>query len=182
MNTELTQAQLKALLYYNPETGLFTWKESRGNHVHAGDPAGFVNVNRKKGTYVKIKINSISYRAHRLAFLYVKGSIPSQIDHINTDGTDNRWDNLRETNNTSNSRNKGRRRDNKSGITGVSWGRGSWRAAISVNGKRIFVYHGKSKHDAIVSRYNAEIKYGWHKDNSATSAKRYVESLREKSC
>lgn len=92
MKNKLTQKRLKKLLYYNPDTGIFTWKiNSRRSLKDA--PAG----NLHPSGYIRIGIDSKEYRAHRLAFLYMEGYIPeNDVDHINRVRDDNRWKNLRE--------------------------------------------------------------------------------------
>jgi hypothetical protein len=44
--------------------------------------------------------------AHQLAFLYMTGSIPIEIDHANGDRADNRWANLREATRKQNNGNR----------------------------------------------------------------------------
>ena len=89
----ISQQQLKELLDYDPETGVFTWiKRRRGTRF--GHSAG-----RDSHGYVYIRILGAEYGAHRLAWLYMTGN-PSadQIGHINCIGNDNRWRNLHEAN------------------------------------------------------------------------------------
>ena len=86
-----TQEELKSLLNYDDKTGIFTWRKSSGP-VKSGSVAGYVN---EKG-YILIGIKGKSYRAHRLAWLYVTGEHPvNVIDHINGVRDDNRLSNLR---------------------------------------------------------------------------------------
>jgi hypothetical protein len=114
----LTQARLKELLHYDPETGVFTRLIGCGG-VRAGTVAGYVG----NCGYACIKVDWIEYRAHRLAFLYITGSWPpEEVDHINGLKTDNRWMNLRPATSQENKHNNGRpQRDNKSGYLGVRW-------------------------------------------------------------
>lgn len=60
--------QLNEILNYDPTSGKFTWKVSRGK-VRSGQPAGSVN---SQG-YILIKINGKNLRAHRIAFFLVYG-------------------------------------------------------------------------------------------------------------
>ena len=93
--TELTAARLRKMLHYDPETGVFTrlWT---GNVTGCPDAKG----------YLRIAADGRSYRAHRLAVLYMTGAWPSeQIDHINQVRTDNRWSNLRPATNGENGAN-----------------------------------------------------------------------------
>jgi hypothetical protein len=89
----LTQERLKELLDYSPETGEFVWKIQR-KRIEAGTVAGCLT---QQG-YWQISISDVSYRAHRLAWLYVYGEWPERglvVDHINRIPTDNRIANLR---------------------------------------------------------------------------------------
>jgi hypothetical protein len=130
----LTQARLKELLHYNPDTGRFTWLQpcNRFSQVRSGDPAGTLH---KRG-YIHIKVEGQSYKAHRLAWLYVHGRWPEPaIDHINRIKNDNRIVNLREADQLRNMQNKSRYKRNVSGYIGVTPHRatGKWVAQVQVN-------------------------------------------------
>lgn len=155
--SELTQDQLKKLLRYNPDTGVFTWLErdlsdftddkhepthnmNKWNAKHAGSVAGSLRKSTGRRTdYYRIRINNKSYYAHRLAWLYVYGKFPDQIDHINGDGLDNRIENIRSVSHQVNHTNMPRQRNNVSGIPGVYWSSADacWIARIKVNNKMI---------------------------------------------
>lgn len=129
----LTQARLKAVLHYNPETGVFTNKVRRANR-HTGEVAGCVNV----AGYIKIALDGKQYLGHRLAWLYVYGEMPQQIDHINCDRADNRIANLRPCNDKLNHQNLIRaHKDSASGVLGAyRYGAsGRFRSRIMVDGK-----------------------------------------------
>lgn len=130
----LTQARLKEVLDYDPDTGIFTAKLTRGNCL-AGRTVGCDN----GGGYLKISIDNRVYFAHRLAWLFMTGEWPTfEIDHINGVRTDNRWCNLRRTCREHNVQNiGGPRSDNTSGYLGVCWNtrRGKWVAQIKAFGK-----------------------------------------------
>ena len=118
---ELTQARLKSMLLYEPDTGKFWWLVGRGrgrSEYMKGQEAGFIT----KGERHRIKIDEKPYFAHRLAWLYVYGCWPSKdLDHINGDPADNRICNLREASNTDNHANSKDYRNNTSGHKGVYW-------------------------------------------------------------
>jgi len=84
----ITQNELKKLLSYDPEKGVFIWIKSRRG-VKAGSQAGSF-----EGRYINIKIKGKNYYAHRLAWLYMKGKWPKIIDHKNEIKTDNTFKNL----------------------------------------------------------------------------------------
>lgn len=130
----LTREDVLALLTYDPITGEFHWKK-RGHGIEDGSRAGYVN---KRG-YVEIMLGKVHYRAHRLAWLVVHGSWPSQmIDHINGVRDDNRIDNLRDVCNSLNQQNKRAAGSNNrsSGLLGVRWcaQKQKWRGVINVDG------------------------------------------------
>lgn len=158
----LTQKYLKELLHYNPNTGIFTWKVAKNSHAKVGDIAGYKKIS---DLYIAIKIDSKKYFAHRLAFLYVYGNFPKRnIDHINHIRDDNRIINLREVTHSENQRNSKKRKDNKSGFTGVCRGnnKNKWVAQIKANGKVKHLGIFRDKKDAIRARQEANIKYGYH--------------------
>jgi hypothetical protein len=132
----LTQARLKEVLEYNLATGEFTWREpGRGRKLTAGC---------KSSTYTLIFVDGKTYRAHRLAWLYMKGTWPERmIDHIDLDKHNNAFHNLREATGSQNKANRPIPRNNTSGFKGVSWAKGGarhgkpWQAQISANKTRI---------------------------------------------
>lgn len=136
----LTQQRLKELLHYDPETGLFSWRDTPrtpGRRHSPGDIAG--TVHRKTG-YVRIGIDGTKYYAHRLAWLYMTGEWPDeQIDHRDTNRANNRWGNLRLATNQQNAINMKRPKDNTSGAKGVLWSKqsGKWVARLVVNGRQL---------------------------------------------
>jgi hypothetical protein len=80
------------------------------------------------------------------------------IDHKNRNRLDNRMENLRIADSTSNSMNRGKRNDNSSGITGVSFRKqnNKWIAYISVDKKRLGLGTFKTFEEAVVTRLQAE--------------------------
>ncbi|WP_082537400.1 MULTISPECIES: HNH endonuclease signature motif containing protein [unclassified Aureimonas] len=97
----ITQSELMQLFSYDPSTGDFT-RLSRIRRHQAGETAGWTD---DRG-YRRIKIDGRNHFAHRLAWLYVHGTLPTQIDHINQDTGDNRIANLRDATHALNQRNK----------------------------------------------------------------------------
>jgi hypothetical protein len=168
----LTQDKLKELLDYNPDTGIFTWKE-RISNIKQGTIAGKYD----KNWYVVITINNKKYLAHRLAWLYMEGYFPeNQIDHIDRNKSNNKWANLREVSQVCNSRNSKLSKRNKSGIRGVTWDkeRKKWQVNIRANKKNITLGRYDSKVDAAKARWQAEKKYNFPTCDSDSSAYRYI--------
>lgn len=155
----ITQFELKELLYYASDTGVFNWRTNRPHR-----PEGAVAGSFHSTGYVHISINRKLYKAHRLAWLYVHGSFPlTGIDHINRNKSDNRVCNLRLANQTENNRNTALRKDNTSGVKGVSWSirAKKWVVQIgSLNGARLQASYTNFE-DAVAARQDAERIYGY---------------------
>lgn len=146
----LDQTTLKQFLDYDPGTGQFTWKVSRGGRGRGiGSVAGHVS---PIDGYVHIGIKGKVYRAHRLAFLFMTGSIPKVIDHANRLRSDNRWENIRSVTCAQNLVNSRLRCDNSCGLRGVRFVGGNrskpWQARIHVSGKEISLKYHKTKQEA----------------------------------
>lgn len=140
-------------LDYDPETGAFVrkWRDDRSpkwNGRYAGKPAGHLDASNG---YVTVSLGGANYYAHRIAWLMVHGALPpATIDHFNRDKTDNRLSNLRVASLSENNRNRGMRRDNKSGIHGVYWNKtnGKWIAEIGFDGKSRYIGSYVTRDDA----------------------------------
>lgn len=88
----MTATRLRSLVCYDPENGTFSNLVGRPGCV-AGACLGTTNA---RG-YVLIRLNYISYRAQRLAWLYMTGKEPTGvIDHIDGNRSNNAWTNLRD--------------------------------------------------------------------------------------
>lgn len=125
-------------LDYNPDTGVFLWKKANSNRVKVGAEAGYLEA----AGYRVISIEKVDYKAHRLAFLMMTG-IPArnEIDHIDGNPTNNKWQNLREANRNQNLHNTRLSANNKSGIKGVHWDKqkNAWCAEFKAYYKRYHV-------------------------------------------
>jgi hypothetical protein len=150
--------QLKELLHYEPETGVFTWRVSKG-----GKKAGSIAGCLVEDGYIRIKINKKLYPAHHLAWLCIYGELPeNEIDHINHIRTDNSIGNLRSATRTENGRNVSLSVRNQSGVIGVCWFKGKWLAYIKVDGRQKTLGRFNDKFEAICCRKSANNKYGFH--------------------
>jgi hypothetical protein len=176
---ELTQWLIKELIHYDPKTGVFTWryrdikhfKSKRAfkswNTKYAGSIAGSFRYDGSGKTYIKIGFFSKVYDAHRLAYLYMEGIWPVQIDHQDGNGTNNRWVNIKNSNNKDNRKNHRKRLNNTSGFNGVYFIKQSnkWKAEIKVNDCYEYLGQFSNIDDAISARKAANIRYGFHENH-----------------
>lgn len=126
---KLSQSQLKEVLHYNEETGIFVWKKcpTSKSRVKIGAVAG----SKISKGYIVISIFHVRYLAHHLAWFYVYGEWPFEIDHKDRVSSNNRIKNLRLATRTQNNANI----KTKSKFKGVfRASKNSYRASIQCNG------------------------------------------------
>ena len=152
--------QNSPLFGYNPKSGEFWWKKRTCNRIRAGDKIE----NFDDYGYVRFVYRGKYIRAHRAAFKIMTGKWPREVDHINGDRSDNRWENLRIVDRSENQRNARRRKNNTSGLMGVSYHRqkGKWVARIYHSGARVNLGDYDNFFDACCARKSAEKRYGYH--------------------
>jgi hypothetical protein len=156
--------QLKEEVDYDKTTGIFTRKKTHPKlKYRVGDITG---VTRPDG-YLQISIKGKIFLAHRLAWLYVHGEVPSSnIDHIDGNKSNNEIQNLRSISQCANVQNiKKAKSNNKStGILGVSLmnkgkGKKKFRARIVVDGKEKSLGGFETPEEAHLVYIDAKRKY-----------------------
>ena len=130
----ITVDHVRSILKYDPETGFFTWITHKRRPDLIGKRAG----SPTNMGYWAIAIKNQKFLAHRLAWLYMTGSWPSQhIDHKDGNKQNNAFSNLREVSRFENLQNMRKpTKANKSGYLGVSAHQGKWRVQLMAQGKR----------------------------------------------
>lgn len=127
-----------------PIVSQYTWRINKSNHIESR-----TTIN---GKYKRIFL-------HRLLMNVLNEDWTKvQVDHINHDPTDNRKSNLRLCSCAQNQINRGVRKDNTTGVTGVSFDKTlqRWIATISFEGKNIYLGSFKEKELAIQARIKKE--------------------------
>ena len=139
--------RIKELVSYEPESGKLFWLQPVARWIRVGEEAG---------TYCKhavdITLDKVTYRAHRIIWFLVTKKDPGNmmIDHIDGNPHNNKFENLRIATSRQNQCNQKIRRDNTSGLKGVSWSeeRQKWQTGIQVNGKRVGLGRFNTKEEA----------------------------------
>jgi hypothetical protein len=168
--SELTQDYIRSFLHYDPETGVMKRIKKR-SYVGNWLPCDSIPKSKTIAGYLQINIDRRPYVVHRLAFVYMEGFMPDcDVDHINGDRTDNRWANLRLVDRQDNLRNMGVRKDNKSGVPGVSYAkdRSKWHSFIHADkNNRVTLGYFNSFDEAVAARKGAEVLLGFHPNHGA---------------
>jgi hypothetical protein len=132
-----TFERVDSLLSYNPETGIFHWRVSRGRLAKAGSIAGSPHKNGQ----IQICIDRKLYKAHRVAHLLMTGSWPDgNPEHESRIGSDNRWINICDlATRRENGGNRNLNRNSTSGLKGVTWSKQKrkWVSQIEVLDRRL---------------------------------------------
>jgi len=143
---------MRAKLIYDPLSGIIFRKTRKG----------IIRLGYRLGGYIGFKFHSQQYLAHRVAWFLQKGEWPAAIDHINGNPSDNRWENLRLTNESENALNGRTPLNNTSGRKGVCWvpEANKWRAYF----RRESLGYFRTKERAIAAREKAE--KGWENEKA----------------
>lgn len=172
-----TQETILELLHYTPETGEFRWRKrprsyfgtdvawKKWNTRFTGKPALCTLAHNG---YLYGAIFGENFSTHRVAWLYVHGEEPIEVDHINGDREDNRIVNLRNVSRKENCKNAAVQRNSVSGHKGLWWDKkfGKWHVRISTE------YLGRfdSFEKALSVRKEAEEKRGYHPNHGRKAA------------
>ncbi len=163
---------LQECFTYDQSTGLLVWahrplhhfKGTYGFNIFEANYAGKQAFTCSDGGYYRGAINGAIYRAHRVIWKLMTGDEPEIIDHVNGNGLDNSWGNLRAANPSGNARNARLRKDSKSGVKGVCWDQSvsKWMSQIRVDTRTKFLGHFDDKQEAYAAYCAAAATY--HKE------------------
>lgn len=84
---------LREYFNYDKDTGILTWLKRTSSRALIGYEAGTVST----GGYLQVRLHGKVYTLARVIWKIVTGLEPlGEIDHINRNRADNRWENLRD--------------------------------------------------------------------------------------
>lgn len=176
---KLNIESLKKIFSYDHLTGHLIWMSRDESHFKtehamrsfnnkkAGTVAGTERVNRNGKKYLVVKHDGVTHLVHRICFAIQSNSQPDMVDHINGNGTDNRYENLRSASVTENNRNMRKFKTNTSGFTGVSKAGCRWMASIWINNKQLNLGVFDTKPEAVAARMAAERITKYHENHGS---------------
>ena len=123
------------LFEYHPITGEVTRKVRAGNYA-----AGSVlRARTSDGRYYTTKVQGVTYLLHRIVYYLHTGEQPPEVlDHVDGNGRNNAWSNLRHATTSQNQQNINATSKSTTGLKGVFPIRGGalYRAEVCIDSKR----------------------------------------------
>lgn len=173
----ITAELLNEVLLYEKNTGIL-YHRTRPRHLfstvrnmnkwntrYSGKESGRKITHKNGKSYRYVSIDNKEYLAHRIIWWMVNGKESEfDIDHIDGNGANNIYSNLRQVIPCENSKNHRLNSNNKTGIPGVYWHKQSplWCARIYSDKKFYSLGCYKSFFYACCARKSAENKFGFH--------------------
>lgn len=144
MKQDLTFEEAHQLFEY--KDGELYWKISPKHHNKIGKKVGYL----QKSGYVVCGVAGKTYYVHRVIYLMHNNHMPEQVDHIDTNRSNNKIDNLRAATQQQNSCNGKLKTSNTSGVKGVYFNKRKqrWHARVSYYYKEIHVGYFKTLEEA----------------------------------
>jgi len=154
---------------YDPSTGIISSAiktRGQGGSILAGTPVGYKHPRENRLIIsANHKGKQRAFKAHRIAWLLMTGAWPAgEIDHIDGDGTNNRWNNLRVVTRSQQMMNRKLSPRNTSGFLGVRLCKstGRWRALIWKNRKHYHLGYFDTKEEAHIAYRKASSELHGH--------------------
>lgn len=172
------QETLKRLLDYDPETGVLTWKARTPDMFLGKNPDRQCRIWNSRFAckpalssssnlgYLQGALFGQHCKAHRVIFKLMLGIEAEEVDHLNGDRKDNRWENLRAVSRDANQQNRALRLDNVTGHHGISeTDAGTYRVTFGAEGAKKYIGTFESIDTAIAVRRALEDFWNFHKNH-----------------
>ena len=175
-----SQDVLRQLFRYEPDTGRLVWlvrdestiPDDRArltwNKRFAGKEA--FSINPHTGYRVGGIFSSI-YPAHRVIWKWMTGDLPTEVDHIDGNGSNNMWSNLRSVSHSQNARNQKLHKNSTTRSCGVhKLPSGNFHLRASENGKRRSIGTFDSIEAAERARAQIYVDWGYHPNHGRSAS------------
>lgn len=132
---DLITTQQQVIDLFDYKDGNLYWRinpRKIGQKIKPGSLAGTFSCG---GKYIAVQYKRKRYLAHRLIFLYHHGWIPEQIDHIDTNPSNNKIENLRAATPSQNQYNRPAQKNNLLGIKNIYKGKTSYSVTFTIEGQ-----------------------------------------------
>ena len=167
MVTFIDPIAVRAEFRYLPETGELIrdtaiWENKKGLKG-AKSEKPYAHRSGTGKTYLRIGFQGKYVYAHRIIWVWMTGEQPEHIDHLDGDGLNNKWENLRSVSQADNNRNCRIHRKTASGISGITYRKDSnrWRVRVGKNNSVVTVGTFRTIEDAIAARDKAFTELGY---------------------
>ncbi len=148
------------------DNGVLWWRRKTRNR-NMRKPVGYVDFQgkHKDKPYIRLSLDKVPYKRSIIVFCLHYNRWPDTdkvIDHIDGNSLNDHPLNLREISQRENCSTSRIRRDNTSGVKGISFvsGRNKYEAYIHKNGKKISGGNFDTKEEAILARIELELELG----------------------
>ena len=154
---------------FSVESGKLIRTATQSPNAKIGEVAGWID----NTGYMKVRVDGKTLLVHRVIFLMTTGTLPTLVDHIDGDILNNKPDNLREASKSQNRWNCKPNKGSQSGVKGVYFDRGRWKALVNYKGRRYYLGMFSSVKEA------ATVVNEKYKELHGEFANNYVPSTKE---
>lgn len=146
--------------YFEYRDGKLYWKKTDAHRCKIGQEVGFFD----ELGYRKVNFKYKKEAVHRIIFLMHYGYLPKEIDHIDGNPSNNMIQNLREATRSEQCSNTKLRKDNLSGLKGISWDKNRNKWLVRVNCNKKTVYQGRFDDLELAELVAIEARDKFHKE------------------
>ncbi len=131
----ISAKRVRELFDYEPHSGHLLWRKPTNKRFRPGSIVG----SPTKNGYLRTSVDDVDCYVHRLIWLHQTGAWPkADVDHVNGDRRDNRWENLRAATRAQNQENQAKAKaHNQTGLLGAHKHRKRFASEIKIEGVRV---------------------------------------------
>lgn len=174
MKKVFSQDEIKELLSYNPKSGEFIFKPRDAKWFKGGSEAAAIKWNARTSMKTAVRLDSgrknnpvinllnDKYAAGKLAFLYMVGFIPETVGRVDKNLANTKWENLFASTMSKDAKRHCVRRDNKTGVSGVTlYSKDKWIVSVGNGEKRVVLGYFDDFFEACCARKSKDVSLGY---------------------